>query len=80
MSAIQIELVCTESTISNGIAMGLKQKDISQLYALALKSSYPTDWKNVNTQIIERWSISGLERIIRMAWSSSCFDIDKKTS
>jgi len=55
----------------------LYQRDIAKTYALALRSSEETDWKKVNTAIIQRWSVSGLETIKKMAWSGSCFSKSK---
>jgi hypothetical protein len=69
-----MELACCESVILNEIGMGLNQKQIAQSYALALRSSWPTDWKAVNEAIIKRWSVAGLTRIKNMAWSGKCFD------
>ncbi len=46
---------------------------VARTYALALHSDYPTDFKKVNKAIIERWSLSALEYIKRMAWSGKCF-------
>ncbi len=70
---IRFEIACVESVIENEIAQGCKQKAIAQTYALALRSSWPTDWKRVNEAIIKRWSKSGLKRIKEMAWSGKCF-------
>lgn len=68
-----IELMACESVIENEIKMGLNQTQIAQSYALALRSSWPTDWKRVNKAIIKRWSFAGLNRIKEMAWSGKCF-------
>ena len=73
MSDFVVELACCESVILNEIKQGCNQKQIAQSYALALRSSWPTDWKVVNEAIIERWSFSGLNRIKNMAWSGKCF-------
>lgn len=69
-----VEMACCESVILNEIKQGLTQKQIAQSYALALRSSWPTDWKRVNEAIVERWSLRGLNRIKEMAWSGKCFD------
>ena len=71
---IRVEMACCESVILNEIAQGLNQKQIAQSYALALRSSWPTDWAKVNKAIIERWSVAGLNRIKNLAWSGKCFD------
>lgn len=68
------ELMCVENVIEQEIRNGMKQRDIAQTYALALKSSWPTDWKRVNEAIIKHWSVSGLERIKKLAWSGKCFN------
>ncbi len=63
-----------ETVIENEIAQGCTQKQIAMTYALAIKSSYATDWTRVNNAIIGKWSRKGLERIKKMAWSGKCFD------
>jgi hypothetical protein len=69
----RMELTCCESVILNEIEMGLSQKQIAQSYALALRSSWPTDWKKVNEAIIAKWSFKALNRIKEMAWKGTCF-------
>lgn len=73
MSEYSIEIACVESVIENEIAMGLNQTQIAQTYALALRSSWPTDWARVNKAIMDRWSFAGLNRIKNMAHSGKCF-------
>ena len=65
-------LMCVEDTIENEIAQGCTQRSIAMTYALALQSTWKTDWPRVNAAITKRWP-NGLERIKRMAWSGSCF-------
>ncbi len=72
-SGMVAEITLVESVIESEIANGLNQTQIAQTYALALQSSYPTDWKRVNEAIIKRWSKAGLTRIKEMAWSGKCF-------
>lgn len=67
------EIAAVESVIENEIKQGCNQKQIAQTYALALRSSWPTDWGKVNQMIIARWSKAGLKRIKEMAWSGKCF-------
>jgi len=67
------EIACVEMVIENEIAQGLTQRQIAQTYALALRSSWPTDWRRVNEAIVARWP-KGLERIKTMAWSGKCFE------
>ena len=69
-----MEIMDVEYVIQNEIKQKCKQKQIAQTYALALRSSYKTDWAIVNAAIIERWSVSGLERIKKLAWSGRCFE------
>lgn len=72
-----MELTCCEQVIINEIEMGLNQTEVAKSYALALRSSWPTDWKKVNEAIMARWSFAGLNRIKKMAWSGKCFDKPK---
>ena len=69
---IHASLMCVEDTIENEIAQGCTQRSIAMTYALALQSTWKTDWPRVNAAITKRWP-NGLERIKRMAWSGSCF-------
>jgi hypothetical protein len=72
---MRIELACCTSVLLNEIAdPKAKQVDVSQTYCLALMSSEKTDWGQVNRAILDRWSMSGLERIKKMAWSGKCFE------
>ncbi len=64
---------CTSTLLHEIEVLKLKQKDVAMTYALALRSSAPTDWRTINTAIIDRWSKSGLDRIKKMAWSGKCF-------
>lgn len=73
MTGFTTEIACVELVIENEIKQGCTQKQIAQTYALAIRSSWPTDWAKVNAMIIERWSQKGLNRIKKMAWSGSCF-------
>lgn len=73
MAGVITEIACVEMVIENEIKQGCTQKQIAQTYALAIRSSWPTDWAKVNAMIVERWSKAGLERIKTMAWSGSCF-------
>ncbi len=72
-SGLAIEIVNVESTIENEIAQGCTQKQVAKTYALALRSSYETDWAKVNEMIIKRWSVSGLERIKTLAHTGKAF-------
>ncbi len=71
---IKVELACCTNVLLDEISnKKMKQKDIAQTYRLARDSSDKTDWIEVNSAIIERWSMSGLKRIKEMAWSGKCF-------
>jgi hypothetical protein len=74
------EIACVEMVIENELTQGCSQKQIAQTYALALRSSWPTDWAKVNGMIIKKWSANALERIKKMAWSGSCFKSNMKGS
>lgn len=64
-----IELTCCDSVIVNECSMPEMTRDgVAQTYAMALVSSWPTDWKKANAAIIERWSSSGLEYVKNKAW------------
>ena len=71
---MRIELANCTQTLLNEIAdKGFKQNSIAMTYALALRSSETIDWAKVNKAIVKRWSISGLNRIKKLAWSGKCF-------
>lgn len=72
---MKMELCCCESTLLDEIKdKRLKQINIAQTYSLALRSSEKDiNWKKINIAIIDRWSLSGLLRIKRLAWSGKCF-------
>lgn len=79
-----MHLVCCESVILNEIKQGLNQKQIAQTYRLAMDAHHrhgePVDWTAINTAIIERWSLKGLERVKSLAWSGKCFEKKGATS
>ncbi len=69
-----VELMCCDEVMLQEISdPKCKRLDIAKTYALALRSSYPTDFAKVNKAIIERWSLSALDYITKMAWSGKCF-------
>lgn len=71
---MKFELADTTNTLLREIAdPKLYRDDIARTYALALNSSYVTDWKRVNEAIIKRWSLSALKYIKERAWSGKCF-------
>ena len=72
---IRINLVCCTSTIVREVAdKAMKQRDVALTYAMALKSSAQgadkPDWETINKAILARWSMSGLERIKKLAWDA----------
>lgn len=77
VNAFSAEIMAVEMVIENEIKRKCTQRQIAMTYALALRSSYPTDWKKVNDMIIERWSVAGLIRIKELAWSGKCFIMPK---
>ena len=71
---MKIELAdCTNAILREIDNPKLYRKDVAKTYALALRSSYPTDYVIVNKATIKRWSISGLKWIKNQAWSGKCF-------
>jgi hypothetical protein len=71
MSDWQINLVCCTDVILRSIEARATQKQVATLYAMAMKSEFEKsdtlDWPTINRAIIERWSMSGLERVKKMA-------------
>jgi hypothetical protein len=73
MSDVQINLVfCTQVLLQDIGCKEATQKDIALTYAMALKSysqgADKPDWEAINGAILARWSMSGLERIKKLAW------------
>jgi hypothetical protein len=64
---------CTRTLLDEVARKEAKRLDIAKTYGLALRSSYPTDWRAVNEAIINRWSMSALEWIKKQAWSGRAF-------
>ena len=76
---MKIELEdCTNVIIREIADRKFKRKSIAQTYALALRSSYPTDWGKINSAIINRWSFNALVYIKELAWSGKCFSKELK--
>ena len=63
---MRIELACCEMVIENEIAQGATQKCIALTYAMAINSTWPTDWVRVNKAILAKWP-KGLKRVKEMA-------------
>jgi hypothetical protein len=69
---MRFELAMTTPTLLEEVKRpSSTQRDIASTYGLALRSSDETDWQAVNAAIIERWSMSGLERIKAAAWAGN---------
>lgn len=65
---MQIELAdCTNVIVRECSMPELKQADVAETYAMALVSTWPTDWAVVNAAIVARWP-KGLERVKKRAW------------
>jgi len=62
---------CTRTVLAE-IAEKLPQREVAKSYGLALVSAAHggdnPDWSAINRAILDRWSMSGLERIKREAW------------
>lgn len=68
----RINMVCCTQVILNEVGhKECTQRDVALSYALAIKSAAQKadtpDWRAINTAIIERWSMAGLERIKKAA-------------
>jgi hypothetical protein len=68
------ELTACTATLLREIALPeMKRRDVAKTYALAMRSSDPTDWGAVNRAIIARWSVSALNWIKEQAHSGKCW-------
>lgn len=79
MSDIRIELADCENTILSEIGnKAFKRRDIALTYSLALRSSerVAINFARINSAIIERWSVSGLNWIKTQAWKMAAPDIN----
>jgi hypothetical protein len=61
----------TETLLEEINVLKLTQEDVAITYALALRDRDNVDWPRVNAAIVERWSLSGLKRIKRVAWKKA---------
>lgn len=68
----QSYLVCCTAVITNEIAQGLTQKQISLTYAMAIVSGHVgadiPDWPRINQAILDKWGLKGLNRVKNLAW------------
>jgi hypothetical protein len=62
-----------QQTILNEIQAGATRKSVAMTYRLAMDSGEAVDWPVVNSAIIARWSMSGLQWIKQQAWTGKCF-------
>jgi hypothetical protein len=73
---------CTNVIISQ-IESGSPQREIAKTYCLAMSSEGAEmdapDWKKINAAIVTRWSVSGLERVKKMAHGDP-FGVRRETS
>lgn len=65
---------CTDTLLREIADKAMHRRDVAQTYHLAMRSSHPTDWKQVNQAIIARWSVAGLQWIKQQAHSGKCFE------
>jgi hypothetical protein len=69
---IHINLVCCTDVILNDLAQGCTRKGLALTYAMALKSAAQgadkPDWRAINTAILAKYKMSGLEWIKKRAW------------
>lgn len=68
----QISLVDCTRVICDEIAAGLTQQEIALTYAMAMvakvRGAADPDWKAINSAILGKWKMSGLERIKKRAY------------
>ncbi len=57
--------------IEDEIASRARQADVAVTYALAMRSAdagvWIADWPRVNNAILDRWSLTGLKRVKKLA-------------
>lgn len=66
---MRVALLDAERVLLEEIAdQRCKQADVALTYALAMVSNEHVDWSRVNHLIMNRWSLSGLKRVKKLAW------------
>ena len=61
----------TDILISEIMDKKLRRKDIARTYRTAMEIQRDkTDWRKVNQSIIDRWSVSALNYIKKLAWGN----------
>jgi len=73
MGHIAIEIQNVEEIIWNELVCGLNWRDITKTYALALRSSWKTDWQKVDAMIEKKLGSTVLAKIKQHAWEGKCF-------
>ena len=79
MSEMRIRLCNCESTLlMEAGTKGITRKSIAMTYRLSMEQERDIggekiDWEKVNSAIVDRWSLSGLVYIKKLAWSGKCF-------
>ena len=64
---------CTQHLLNEIADPSMRRRDVAQSYALAIRSSEATNWRQVNQAIIARWSLAALTTIKRLAHTGRCF-------
>lgn len=69
---MQINLVCCTQVIENDIKQGCTKNGLALTYAMAIKSEAQgadkPDWRAINTAILSKYKMSGLEWIKKRAF------------
>jgi hypothetical protein len=71
---IAIEIQNVEEIIRNELVCELDWKYITKTYALALRSSWKTDWEKVDAMIEKKLGAKKLAKIKQQAWEGKCFN------
>ena len=62
------EITCIEFVIENELKQGHTQSQIAETYRMAMcMGRGKVDWTRTNKAIIDRWSMSGLMRVKKLA-------------
>lgn len=79
MSITRISMMDCQNTILRELKFKeTTRKSISKTIALSLWSDEDKegliDWDKIYSACVEKWSVSGYEYILKLAWSGKCFD------
>jgi hypothetical protein len=74
-----IHMMCCEEVIMRELEFKqTTRKSIARTIALAMRSyedeEGKIDWPKIGKACIEKWSPSGYEYILKLAWSGKCFE------